>query len=152
MARYPASKKTLALRGSRQKRKHRTAATPRGTPVMPSWLPAGAKAEWRRVVPILKSAYLLSRLDLGILASYCVAVDELRKLTEALERDGLLVTQNGQTYPNPLLKVRGATENRIKSMSMELGLTPMVRRRGYIEVDQEEEVDELSQFMMNRPA
>jgi P27 family predicted phage terminase small subunit len=78
-------------------------------------------------------AGLLSPIDLGILASYCLAVSEVRECTDRLAAEGLTISSHGQTIPHPLLKPRAAAEQRVRSLGMELGLTPVSRKRARVE-------------------
>jgi P27 family predicted phage terminase small subunit len=58
-------------------------------PNPPSWLSREAAAEWRRVIPELKRLQILSKVDRGVLASYCQTwsqyVDNLRRERKALK-------------------------------------------------------------------
>ena len=45
-----------------------------GPPAPPSWLPKAARREWRAVAPELHRLGLLTELDVGPLAGWCVAV------------------------------------------------------------------------------
>ena len=121
-------------RGSSRARKlARSGAVKAGAPKIPSWLPESARAEWRRVAATLKSSGLLSPIDAGVLTSYVLAVAEVRACTERLEAEGLTIDAHGQIIPHPLLKARAAAQQRVRSLGMELGLTPVSRKRARVE-------------------
>ncbi|RWF07315.1 MAG: phage terminase small subunit P27 family, partial [Mesorhizobium sp.] len=53
-------------------------------PPAPTWLSKDAKAEWRRVAPILvNERKVLTEADLGTLESYCIATGTVREAHRA---------------------------------------------------------------------
>jgi P27 family predicted phage terminase small subunit len=134
MARIPNSVDESLSRGPpRAGKLARSGAVKSGAPTMPTWLPEAARKEFRRVAAVLKTAGLLSPIDLGILVSYCLAVAEVIDCTERLVAEGLTIKTHGQVIPHPLLKPRAAAEQRVRSLAMELGLTPVSRKRARVE-------------------
>src|SRR4051812_10277714 len=89
----PKPTKLQQLRGNPGKRKlnDREPEPAPGTPTVPSWLPAEAKAEWRRVVPELGRLRLLSVIDRGTLSAYVLAWDALHAATLTLAAEGRVV-------------------------------------------------------------
>ena len=59
-------------------------------PRAPAWLSHFARAEWKRVTPILVARGVLTHADLGSLENYCVAIGTVRECQMALQRDGTL--------------------------------------------------------------
>jgi P27 family predicted phage terminase small subunit len=112
---------------------------PPGRPVCPSWLPAEAKAEFERVVPILADMGLLASADQAVLIGYCVSIAELEQATRQLEKDGRvidvpIVNKSGDIVghrmrPHPLLTFQRDALGRLKALAPELGLTPAGRPR-----------------------
>lgn len=91
------------------------------TPAAPAWLSAYAKAEWKRVAPILVSRGTLTKGDLGQFESYCAAAGSARQIAEALATMPL---------PDPKLgglQIRFATLAR--QLAAEFGLSPVARTR-----------------------
>mgnify|MGYP002653917268 CR=1 FL=1 len=67
-------------------------ATLTDAPKPPAWLSKDAKAEWRRVAPILVERAVLTEADLGILESYVVAIARVREAERTIARDGATIT------------------------------------------------------------
>lgn len=50
----------------------------------PGWLSKGAKAEWKRIVPVLEACRVLTKADVAIVASYCQAWADYEAITRTL--------------------------------------------------------------------
>jgi P27 family predicted phage terminase small subunit len=147
MPRIPQSAAARALRGNPRRKTKVEGVVPCSAPVMPSWLPPAAKCEWKRIVPHLKSASLLSSIDFGVVVAYVVAVAEIETCTEMIAKEGMMVECRGQRYPHPILKTRAAAQQRVKALASELGLTAMSRKRGHVEtVDANQPVDPMDRY------
>ncbi len=110
------------------------------TPSAPSWLSKDAKAEWRRVAPILvDERKVLTVADLGTLESYCIAIGTTREAHRALNRDGLVVA--GKRHP--AFGVMNAAQTTARLCAAELGLTPVSRSRPAIREDEDDELSPL---------
>lgn len=94
-------------------------------PRPPSWLTKEAKAEWRKVAPILVERNVLTEGDLGALAAYCDAVGQLIAASRQIDADGMVV--GGKKHP--LMTTTVAARNQIRQLAAELGLTPISRSR-----------------------
>lgn len=95
-------------------------------PLVPAWLSKDAKAEWRRVAPILvNERKVLTEADLGTLESYCIATGTVREAHRALNRDGLVVA--GKRHP--AFGMMNAAQTTARLCAAELGLTPVSRSR-----------------------
>lgn len=96
-------------------------------PAPPSYLSKDAKAEWRRVTPILVGERkVLTIADLPTLETYCAHVGVVRQAQRAIDDFGLIMPDGkrnpayGALKESSLLLVRCAGE---------LGLTPAARSR-----------------------
>ena len=80
------------LKGDRPYRINANEPRPRNEPpAEPDWLTAGARAEWRRVVPDLIAMGTAKAVDALALAAYCEAVAMLARLVREVEQDGPIV-------------------------------------------------------------
>jgi P27 family predicted phage terminase small subunit len=118
---------------------------------MPSWLPKGAKKEWRRLYPELEALGLLTIVDQASFAAYCIAVDQLERSTKALKptrsnpTPEVQVTEKGyQTPSGPELMRREAIKT-IKSFAAEFGFTPASRSR--VQVKPREQKSDLASLL-----
>jgi P27 family predicted phage terminase small subunit len=95
----------------------------------PAWLPKDAKAEWRRVLPLLAARQVLTGADLMAFASYCAAVGQLIEAQKIVAREGL--TFMGATGPkkHPAVAVMNDAQTQARLLAAELGLTPVSRSR-----------------------
>lgn len=98
-------------------------------PPAPAWLPTEARAEWRRVTPALKERRTLTRADLPILESYCLALGTVRRMQAVIAAEGdHVVTDNGRRrHPAFQTMFQALTESR--RLAAELGLTPASRSK-----------------------
>lgn len=78
--------------GFRADRAHDDLQPPEGAPDCPDWLDEEAKAAWGRLIPMLQAMGVLSRIDGGALARYCVYWSRWRKAEEFIQK-------NGDVYP-----------------------------------------------------
>ncbi|MHA6646351.1 phage terminase small subunit P27 family [Mesorhizobium sp. A623] len=108
-------------------------------PAAPAYLSRDAKAEWKRVTPILvNERKVLTIPDLPTLETYCTHVGIVRQAQRALDQFGLIM-DNGKRNPaygalkeSSLLLVRCAGE---------LGLTPSARSRAAMIADNDDDAD-----------
>lgn len=106
-------------------------------PSAPADLGKDAKAEWKRVAPILVNERdVLTVADLGVLKTYCIHYGVVQLAQRDLDRLGL-VLDNGKRNPaygmlkeSSLLQLRAAGE---------LGLTPYSRSRAAMVGDRDDE-------------
>lgn len=99
------------------------------TPKAPAWLSPDAKAEWRRVAPILVARKVLTEADLGTLESYCTATGTVREAQRKLNADGLTVDTPTGPKRHPVLGIQNAAMATARQCACELGLTPYSRSR-----------------------
>lgn len=118
-------------------------------PSMPRDLPAEAKAEWRRVVPVLEDVGILATIDRALLVRYCCAWADWVELQRLIQQSGkVLKGPRGHLVRNPLwfqLQDAGAT---VSELGRQLGLTPVARLRAGVEHErpQQEEEPRISAF------
>lgn len=106
-------------------------------PPPPSWLAKDARAEWRRVAPILVERDVLTEGDLGALAAYCDAVGQLIAASRQIAVDGMVIA--GKKHP--LMTTTVAARNQIRQLAAELGLTPISRSRPAVRESGEPDAD-----------
>lgn len=98
-------------------------------PKTPSYLAKEAKAEWRRVAPILiDERKVLTEADLSALENYVIAVATMRQAHKELHSTGFLV--GGKR--NPLSTILLQAQQQQLRAAGELGLTPAARSRASI--------------------
>lgn len=96
-------------------------------PSPPSYFPKDAKAEWRKIAPILiNERKTLTEADLGTLESYCLATGNMRAAQRILNVEGL-VTAAGKRHP--AFGIMNAAQTTQRLCAAELGLTPVSRSR-----------------------
>lgn len=95
----------------------------------PKWLSTDAKAEWRRVVPILTRRGILTDGDLATLANYCAAIGTVIQAQKILSKDGLIYTGNTGPKRHPATGILNDAMTQSRQLAAELGLTPVSRAR-----------------------
>ncbi|GHA34998.1 terminase [Devosia pacifica] len=96
-------------------------------PKPPSYMSKDAKAEWRKVAPILTSERrTLTEADLATLENYCLATGTMRQAQRILNVEGL-VTAAGKRHP--AFGIMNAAQTTQRLCAAELGLTPVSRSR-----------------------
>lgn len=113
-------------------------------PNCPSWLDDVAKAEWKRVIPDLAGAGLVTTIDRSALAAYCVAFSTAKSAEEIIQREGLTFTmENGYTQQHPAVGIRNNALEMMRKFMAEFGMTPASRSKIKLETpDGEDEVEE----------
>jgi P27 family predicted phage terminase small subunit len=90
-------------------------------PRAPSWLSKEAKAEWRRIMPLLVERKILTEADMGSVESYCVATGRVRQIEALMSASG--------TVEPPLFRMQDKAMQTQRQLAAELGLTPVSRSR-----------------------
>jgi P27 family predicted phage terminase small subunit len=111
-------------------------------PKAPTWLSKHARAEWRRVVPLLVERRILTDADLGALESYCTSVGIVREAQETLTHDGLIVQTDKGPKRHPAFGIMNAAQTTARLCAAELGLTPVSRSRPAVRDDNASEDDD----------
>ena len=151
--RKPKSRKVHMMNGNPSKKSQKDLKDSQGlnagdgVPPCPRWLWPEGKAEWKRVVPELKRLGIISKIDRGILASYCQACAMLRDAVERLEKDGTIVmTKKNYPVQHPSVGIANTAMKQIKAFGVELGLSPVARLR-IPETEPESSEDELERIL-----
>ena len=115
-------------------------------PKMPAWLGKIAKAKWRQLIPQLEDLGILTVVDGDVLATYCLAWEELQAATELLQKDRTVNRGTGALAPHPAVAMQRSAWKAVKEFAALLGLNPSVRR-GWDMGEQQEDVDPLTAFL-----
>lgn len=119
-----------ALRGNPGKRAG-NAREPRPAvraPSCPRHLSTRARAEWRRVAPMLVQLRVLTEADRAALAAYCVSWARWVDAEEQVARLGTVVkTANGNLIQNPYLSIANRALMDMAKLAREFGMTPSSR-------------------------
>lgn len=123
----------------------------------PSWFTLAAREEWERVTPLLVERKILTKADLGILESYCMAIGQSRDMERALQRDGVIIKifamdkqgavvldDNGKPVlakmqKNPAVRVQKDAMNTARLLGAELGVSPVSRSRPTVGGDDDQD-------------
>lgn len=108
---------------------------PKGIPEMPKFLALEGRAEWNRIVPILKDMNVLTVADGKALAAYCSSYAQLVMAEAAISKYGILnatldqVTGVAELKVNPAVRIKSDALRQMKSFLLEFGLTPASRSK-----------------------
>ena len=106
------------------------AGTMDDVPNAPTWLGKDAKAEWRRVAPIIVTERkTLTLADLATFAAYCSAVGEISEAARIIERDGMIFQGASGPKKHPAVAIKSDAMTQARLLANELGLTPVSRSR-----------------------
>lgn len=133
----PKPTKLKQLEGNPGKRKLNKSEPqpPIEVPDPPAILQGEASLEWIRITRLLKELGLISRTDLAVVTTYCVAWGEFFEAQDELNRHGSLlveVGENGSMQPHPALSIRRKAEKTLLAMANQLGLSPSSRSRLHV--------------------
>ena len=96
----------------------------------PSYLPAGAKKEWKRIAPLLKQMEL-GELDLSNIEGYCISRSLYLEATKELKDKPLLITKIVKGLPveveNPLVGTQKKYADDMRKFGNLIGMTPASR-------------------------
>ncbi len=138
--------------GNPGKRKINKRERPRGggAPTCPSWMDGEAKAEWRRVVPILIAQRVTSSVERASLAMYCMAWSRVKRAEKELLRDGLTYEHDGIRKKHPAASILHEAARELQSFASEFGLTASSRSNVETGFLLEKPEDEFSEFLRGR--
>ena len=109
-----------------------------------------AVAEWRRLVPLLRTRKAVTEADRSALIALCLEWHRYLEAMAKIETTGLLVkTPSGYPMPNPYLAIATKALSACAKLWPELGLTPSSRSRVRVEGGP---VDEFAEFDEPLPA
>jgi P27 family predicted phage terminase small subunit len=101
-----------------------------GEPRMPTGLSAGARKEWRSVVPELVKLGVLASVDGQALAAYCEASAMWAQCRKDIKANGLIYrVGTGIIKKNPSVDIAFVAMKTMKAFMCEFGLTPASRTR-----------------------
>jgi P27 family predicted phage terminase small subunit len=114
------------------------------TPKMPKYLDARAKAEWRRLCPILERMSVLTEADYLALGQLCQTVSRLEQAEVKLAQSGLLYKSPRSNYvmASPLLSIVNTCNDQLTRWLTHFGLTPASRARMMV-VPAQPEMDDI---------
>ncbi len=98
-------------------------------PAAPAWLSKHAKAEWRRIMPLLVERKILTVADMGSVENYCVAIGRVREIEQLLKAG----------IDAKLVRMQDAAIKTARQLAAELGLTPVSRSRPAIRDDDDDD-------------
>jgi len=157
-----ALKKLQGNPGHRRLNKKEPRAKP-GVPEMPDRMPLEARAEWRRITPILEKMGVLTTADGPALGAYCKLHAQILQAEAAIAKFGIVTAQlNEETgvavlKKNPAVTVKAEALRLVKAFLLEFGLTPASRSKLSVGEgrDLEPDVkaqDALEDFLSRKPA
>lgn len=97
------------LTGARVRPEHETdddVRPPAGRPPMPKMLDPEARAEWRRIVPLLAEMNCLAKVHRAALALYCIAWGNVADLAKKLQADKAAAAAAGRAPGEVLIDRR----------------------------------------------
>ena len=95
----------------------------------PIWLSPGARRQWRRLAPTLRSLGLLTVADGDMFAVFCSLYADWRSAVERLEREGMTYLHKDLVKTNPLVGIADQLARQVISLGSHFGLTPSSRDR-----------------------
>ncbi len=98
-----------------------------------------AKAEWRRVFPIVRKRRILTKADLGSLKNYCLALGTVREMERVLQSEGHTYQSESGPKRHPAVAIQSDAMNRALRLASELGLTPVSRSRPAVRKDDDDD-------------
>jgi P27 family predicted phage terminase small subunit len=115
----------------------------RTVPQPPKHFTPAAKAEWKRVMPVLVERRVLSAADLHAVERFCEAASDIVDARAAIKDHGAYVENRlGELKRNPAFStLREATAN-AKMWSAELGLSPKSRSKAGATEDRDDGDDD----------
>ncbi|WP_317736720.1 phage terminase small subunit P27 family [Burkholderia pseudomallei] len=104
--------------------------TPAPDASCPGWLSATAKEHWPAIAEQLRTAGLLTVLDVTALGLYCEAFARWQDANDHVVKYGAVVkSAHGYPIPSPYLQVSNQAYAQMVRMLAEFGMTPSSRSR-----------------------
>lgn len=98
--------------------------------VCPKTLKGEALAEWKRIVPRLKSMEYISKEDQKSLEAYCIAYAKWKEAEMKITEEGMtMTTPNGYIQQTPYVNIALQNLRILLSIGREFGMTPASRAR-----------------------
>jgi P27 family predicted phage terminase small subunit len=130
-----------------------------GQPKMPTHLSRAAKAEWRRLVPLLLERGSLTSCDSSMLSIYCETHGRWLAAKADVEANGLTITvsvldKHGAAVTtrrtNPALRTLENCERSLRAFLREFGMTPATRERILPAQEQPKQVKTIFEMMKDK--
>jgi P27 family predicted phage terminase small subunit len=148
------------LLGSKYRNRAKTESNlPADVPRMPSHLTKEARAEWRRILPMLLQRRSLTPADAQVLALYTENYSRWLAAKRDVEENGIVVSttvldKHGAAIQtrktNPALRTLENCERSLRALLRELGATPATRERVLPAKPKEDESEETLLDLMKR--
>ena len=114
----------LKLRGTYRPDRHAGPELPAAAPNCPTWLSREAKAEWKRLAPMLVERVGLAVIDRAVLAVYCETFAEVHGLVMAIRK---LRPRDRAKHEPHLARMRNDARAAMLRYATQLGLSPAAR-------------------------
>ena len=111
----------------KNRRNRRDLILPVGRLIVPQWLGFEAKQIWRDIIPELKKAGIVCKIDVFVLARYCDCFSRWKRLAKKLNETGEIVESDSGTKQRPELGVLIKFESMLIRFESVLGLSPAAR-------------------------
>ena len=117
-------------------------------PKCPAWLSKEAKREWKRLVPFLEQAGLLTQVDRAAFAGYCQSYADWVDAKAHIAAEGsTFETPNGYQQQTPWVSIAQASLKTMLKFCTEFGLTPSSRSRIVAANAPESEADDMEMLL-----
>lgn len=99
-------------------------------PSCPAALSPAAKAEWRRVSPLLEDQGLLSKQDRAVLAAYCELYARWTNALKQIQEHGEVIkTPLGSIQVSPWMSIARSAEKELRMYAALFGMSPADRSK-----------------------
>lgn len=116
--------------GNWRKKKRKNEPKPKvEAPSCPDWLPAEAKEEWNRIVPILIEMKILTGADRVCLENYCLAYGRAVQMQRFIDEHGYSYSTETGFRKYPEVGILEQAQQLMKGFLSEFGLSPASRSR-----------------------
>lgn len=113
-------------------------------------MPRAASQLWDDIVPILREAQVLNKIDTAALEAMCIQWHRSVQARKILAKEGLFTLgSTGQLVPHPALEIERAAHTLFIRFAEQFGITPVARARiaaavaNVHSVSMQEELDKL---------
>ena len=116
----------------------------------PETLDKIALAEWKRIVPDLRNAGVLSKTDRAALEIYCETYSQWRQAIKLIQTKGITVVddETGEVKVAPWYRIAETAGKACRALLEQFGCTPS--SRGRVKAEKESEKDEFEELMSRR--
>ena len=94
----------------------------------PEWLPESAKKVWDEIVPALRQAKVLTKIDVPMLCKGCVAISQYR-LASRMLGDDLVINGEKATSLNQWMVAQSMAFKQAMAVFQQFGMSPAARTR-----------------------